>query len=94
MTRLTRRLVFAVTSLLALLALPAGTAFAMPAPTPTDTGGSGTAPVIIEKVTATSSVALWQLGLVALTAALLAAVAVATLTRLTGTARRTHPQPA
>jgi hypothetical protein len=93
MTRLTRRVAFAVTSLLALLALP-GTAFAVPAPILPDTGGSGTAPVIIEKVTAPSSVALWQLGLVALTAALLAAVAVVALTRLTGAARRTHPQPA
>jgi hypothetical protein len=93
MTRLTRRLVFAVTSLLALLALP-GTAFAMPAPILPDTGASGTAPVIIEKVTATSSVALWQLALVALTAAVVAAVAVTALTRLTSAARRTHPQPA
>ena len=93
MTRLTRRLVFTITSVLAVLALP-GTAFAMPAPIPTDTGASATAPVIIERITSTSSVALWQLALVALTAALVAAVAVATLTRLTGTARRTHPQPA
>ena len=96
MTRLTRRLAFAVTSLLALLALLAlpGTAFAAPAPLPTDTGVSGTAPVIIEKVTSTSSVTMWQLALVALTAALVAAVAVAAVTRLTSAARRTHPQPA
>lgn len=93
MTRLTRRLVFAVTSLIALLALP-GTALAMPAPIAPDTGGSATAPVIIEKITSTSSVTVWQLALVALTAALVAAVAVAALTRLTSAARRTRPQPA
>lgn len=93
MTRLTRRLVFVVTSLLAMLAVP-GTAFAAPAPLPTDTGGSGTAPVIIEKVTSTSSVTMWQLALVALTAALVAAVAVAAVSRLTSAARGTHPQPA
>ena len=46
MARLTRRLVFTVTSVLALLALP-GTAFAMSAPIPPDTGTSYTAPVII-----------------------------------------------
>jgi len=93
MTRLARRLVFAVTSLLAVLALP-GTAFAVPAPILPDTGAAGTAPVIIERITSTSSVTVWQLALVALTAAVVAAVAVAALTRLTSAARRTHPQPA
>lgn len=93
MTRLTRRLVFAVMSVVALLGLP-GTAFAMPAPVVPDSGGSAPAPVIIERVTATSSTALWQLALVALVAALGSAVVVVLLTRLTGAARRTHPQPA
>ncbi|HEY5183843.1 MAG TPA: hypothetical protein VIM19_02820 [Actinomycetes bacterium] len=93
MTRLTRRLVFAVTSVLGLLALP-GTAFAMPAPIPPDTSVSDPTPVIIEKITSTASVALWQLALVAMTAAIVTAVAVSVLTRLTSTSRRTHPQPA
>ena len=93
MARLTRRLVFTVTSVLALLALP-GTAFAMSAPIPPDTGTSYAAPVIIEKISSTSSVTVWQLALVALTAALVAALAVAVLTRLTSASRRTHPQPA
>jgi hypothetical protein len=94
MTRLTRRLVFAVTSLFVALALPAGTAFAMPAPTVPDTGAANSAPVIIDRVTTTSSIALWQLALVALTAAITAAVAVAVATRLTGANRRSHAQPA
>ncbi len=93
MTRLTRRLLFAVTSVLAALALP-GTAFAMPAPVVPDTGASGTAPVIIERVTATSTVAVWQLALVALIAAITAAAAVSLLTRMTSTTRHTRPQPA
>jgi hypothetical protein len=94
MTRLTRRLLVAVTSVAAALALPAGTAFAMPAPVVPDTGAPGTAPVIIERVTATSTVALWQLALVALIAAITAAAAVSLLTRMTSTTSHTRPQPA
>lgn len=93
LTRLTRRLLFVLTSLLLALALP-GTAFAMPAPVQPDAGAADTAPVIIERITPASSIAVWQLALVALAAALLAAVAVAVVTRLTSSTRRTHPQPA
>jgi small-conductance mechanosensitive channel len=93
MTRLTRRLMLAATSLVAVLALP-GTAFAMPAPVLPDTGAPDSTPVIIERVTATSTVGLWQLALVALTAAVVAAVAVSLLTRLTSATRQARPQPA
>jgi hypothetical protein len=93
MARLTRRLVFTVMSVVALLGLPS-TAFAMPAPIVPDTGVSDQTPVIIERVTSTPSTTLWQLALVALVAALGSAVVVVLLTRLTGAARRTHPQPA
>ncbi len=93
MSRLARRLVFALTSLLALLALP-GTAFAMSEPIRPDAGAPDPAPVIIENITSTVSVAAWQLALVALAAAVTAAVAVAVLTRQVGATRRTRPQPA
>lgn len=80
MSRLTRRLLFAVTSVLALLALP-GTAFARPVPIMPDTSGAAPTPATTDRIV-TTSLSLWQASVVAVAAAVVAVLAVVILTRL------------
>lgn len=91
-----KRILAVVTTVSAALVAVSGTAFAGPAPIGPDSGTAGATPVVIDQVT-TTSVSAWQLALLALTAAVVAAALTALFTAFTGRRRTTmtaHAQAA